>query len=115
VNAIVQRQSASPAGLALSVTAKFAAILGSRLAPIRSTSNATATECCSANVNKNGGPTMLVLSRKENERLQIGDEIILTITAIKGSCVSVGIEAPKDVAIQRSELRQAQTDVSLIK
>ncbi|QEF99172.1 Carbon storage regulator [Stieleria maiorica] len=47
---------------------------------------------------------MLVLSRKENERIQIGDEIVLTITAIKGNRVSVGIEAPYDVAIRRGEL-----------
>ncbi|WP_286177354.1 carbon storage regulator [Stieleria mannarensis] len=47
---------------------------------------------------------MLVLSRKENEWIQIGDEIVLTITAIKGNRVSVGIEAPDDVAIRRGEL-----------
>ena len=47
---------------------------------------------------------MLVLTRKENESLVIGEDIKLTILAVKGGQVRVGIDAPKEVAIQRQEL-----------
>jgi carbon storage regulator len=48
---------------------------------------------------------MLVLSRKEGERLVIGDNITLVISKIAGNRVTIGIEAPKDVKIMRSELQ----------
>jgi carbon storage regulator len=47
---------------------------------------------------------MLVLSRKVNERLIIGDNIVVTITKIAGDRVRVGIEAPRDVSVQRQEI-----------
>ena len=47
---------------------------------------------------------MLVLTRRAGETLIIGDNIKITILAIKGSQVRVGIDAPKDISIQRSEL-----------
>ncbi|MFN9916749.1 MAG: carbon storage regulator [Pirellulaceae bacterium] len=47
---------------------------------------------------------MLVLSRKEGERLMIGDDITLVISKISGNRVSIGIEAPNGVKIVRSEL-----------
>ncbi len=47
---------------------------------------------------------MLVLSRKEGERLVIGENITLVISKIAGNRVTIGIEAPKDVKIMRSEL-----------
>jgi len=47
---------------------------------------------------------MLVLTRKESETLVIGNDIKLTILSVKGGQVRVGIEAPKSVSIQRSEL-----------
>lgn len=47
---------------------------------------------------------MLVLTRKENESLMIGEDIKLTILAVKGGQVRVGIDAPKEVPIQRQEL-----------
>jgi carbon storage regulator CsrA len=49
-------------------------------------------------------PTMLVLSRKINERILIGDSIVLTIVQVQGSTVRIGIEAPPEVAIVREEL-----------
>lgn len=49
---------------------------------------------------------MLVLSRKQDERILIGDEIELRIVAIQGSRVRLGISCPKHVRILRSELAQ---------
>lgn len=47
---------------------------------------------------------MLVLSRKEGERIVIGDNITLVISKVSGNRVTIGIEAPRDVKIVRSEL-----------
>lgn len=47
---------------------------------------------------------MLVLSRKEGERLVIGDNVVVTINRISGNRVTVGIEAPREVRIVRGEL-----------
>jgi carbon storage regulator len=48
---------------------------------------------------------MLVLGRKQNERLIIDGRIIVTVVRVSGGQVRLGIEAPADVAIQREELR----------
>lgn len=50
---------------------------------------------------------MLVLSRKENETIQIGDDIVIRILEVKGDNVRIGIEAPKTVDILRGELIQS--------
>ena len=47
---------------------------------------------------------MLVLSRKVNETIQIGDDIEIRILEVKGDTVRIGIEAPKSVDILRGEL-----------
>lgn len=47
---------------------------------------------------------MLVLSRKENETIKIGDDIEIRILEVKGDTVRIGIEAPKSVDILRGEL-----------
>jgi len=47
---------------------------------------------------------MLVLSRKEGERIQIGDQITVVISKIAGNRVSIGIEAPRDLKVVRGEL-----------
>jgi len=49
---------------------------------------------------------MLVLSRRPTDRIQIGDNITITIVRIGPNTVTVGITAPRDVAIVRSELIQ---------
>ena len=51
---------------------------------------------------------MLVLSRKAGESLMIGDEISITILSVESSGqVNIGVSAPKDVLILRSELQKA--------
>ena len=47
---------------------------------------------------------MLVLSRKANESILIDGRIKVRVLKIKGNQVSIGIDAPKEVAIIRSEL-----------
>lgn len=47
---------------------------------------------------------MLVLGRKEEQTIQIGDDIRISILRIKGNGVRVGIEAPDQVRIIRGEL-----------
>lgn len=47
---------------------------------------------------------MLVLSRKADERIVIGDNIVITIVNIRGDKVRIGIDAPKDVAVDRHEV-----------
>ncbi len=50
---------------------------------------------------------MLVLSRKRDERIMIGDQISLLVVDIKGDKVRLGIEAPSDVAVHRKEVYEA--------
>jgi carbon storage regulator len=47
---------------------------------------------------------MLVLTRKVGEQIVVGDDIRVTVLSVNGQRVRVGIEAPADVAIRRSEL-----------
>jgi carbon storage regulator len=47
---------------------------------------------------------MLVLSRKESERIRLGDSIVVAIVKIAGDRVRVGIEAADDILVLRDEL-----------
>jgi carbon storage regulator CsrA len=50
--------------------------------------------------------TMLVLSRKENQAIHIGDNIKLTVLRVRGKTIRIGVEAPEDVRILRGELAE---------
>ncbi len=47
---------------------------------------------------------MLIIGRKTNEKIKIGDEIEITILSIDKNQVKIGIDAPKNISILRSEL-----------
>ena len=47
---------------------------------------------------------MLVLTRKTNESIIIGDNIAVTVVAVEGDQVRLGITAPKDIAVHRQEV-----------
>ena len=49
---------------------------------------------------------MLVLSRKENECIKLGDSITVTVVRVSGDKVRLGIEAPANILVLRGELEQ---------
>ena len=48
---------------------------------------------------------MLVLSRKKSERIVIDGNIVITVVDVRGDKVRLGIEAPREVPIHRSEVQ----------
>jgi carbon storage regulator len=51
---------------------------------------------------------MLILTRRVDESLVIGDNVTVTILGVKGNQVRIGVDAPRDVAVHREELAQKQ-------
>jgi carbon storage regulator len=47
---------------------------------------------------------MLILTRRVGEALMIGNEVTVTVLAVKGNQVRIGVNAPKDVAVNREEV-----------
>jgi carbon storage regulator len=47
---------------------------------------------------------MLVLSRRVGESVTIGDDVVVTVLEVRGDVVRVGIDAPRSVAVHRTEL-----------
>ena len=47
---------------------------------------------------------MLVLTRRIGEIIRIGPDIVVTILGVNGSQVSIGVDAPRDVAVHREEI-----------
>lgn len=56
---------------------------------------------------------MLVLSRKETQRIRLGDDIVITVVRIGGDKVRLGIEAPKEMLVLRDELERLAAPVSV--
>ena len=52
---------------------------------------------------------MLVLSRKEGERIKLGADVVLTIVRLSGDNVRVGIDAPAEMVVLRDELQAFAT------
>lgn len=52
---------------------------------------------------------MLVLSRNTDESIVIGNDIKITVVAIRGDKVRLGIDAPKEISVHRLEVFQAIT------
>ena len=50
---------------------------------------------------------MLVLSRKKNEQIMIGNNIVITIVDIRGNKVRLGVTAPPEVPVHRQEVYDA--------
>ena len=50
---------------------------------------------------------MLVLTRKINEAIQIGDNIEVKVISVDGDQIKLGINAPKEVEVHRKEIYQA--------
>ena len=50
---------------------------------------------------------MLVLSRKKNQQIMIGDDIVIAVVEIRGDKVRLGILAPNEVPVHRQEVYEA--------
>ena len=57
-------------------------------------------------IGHNGGvaKSMLVLTRKSNQSIMIGDEIEISVLSIMGEKVRIGIQAPRDIPVFRKEV-----------
>ena len=53
---------------------------------------------------------MLVLSRKVDEKIHIGDGITITVLRINKNTIAIGIEAPKEVPVIRGELEKEKRE-----
>ena len=56
---------------------------------------------------------MLVLSRKEAERIRLGNSIVVTVVRVCGDKVRLGIEAPADILVLRDELEPHAKSIDL--
>lgn len=58
---------------------------------------------------------MLVLSRKETQRIRLGDSIMVTVVRLSGDKVRLGIEAPSDMLVLRDELEPLSPPIAAVK
>ena len=47
---------------------------------------------------------MLILTRKANETLTVGDDVTVTILGVKGNQIRIGVNAPKEISVHREEV-----------
>jgi len=47
---------------------------------------------------------MLILSRKTNQKIRVGDSIEITVIEVRGDQVKIGVEAPRSVKVFREEI-----------
>jgi carbon storage regulator len=47
---------------------------------------------------------MLILTRKPGESIIIGDNVVATVLAVRGSQVKIGVEAPIEISVHRMEI-----------
>ena len=57
---------------------------------------------------------MLVLTRKSGEKIIIGDDIVVTVLDVAGTQVRIGIEAPREIAVHRSEIYERIQEENLL-
>jgi carbon storage regulator len=57
---------------------------------------------------------MLVLARKVGQSILIGSEVNITVLGVKGGQVRIGIQAPRDVDVDRKEKRQSTSEVRVM-
>ena len=58
---------------------------------------------------------MLVITRKAGDRVQIGDDITVTLLEISGSSVRLGIDAPAEIGVYRHEIQRQEENRPLRK
>ena len=54
---------------------------------------------------------MLILTRKAGETIKLGDDIVITVTQVRGAQVHIGIDAPRDINIRRGELDERKSSI----
>ena len=47
---------------------------------------------------------MLILTRRTNETLMVGDDVAITVLGVKGNQVRIGVNAPREIAVHREEI-----------
>ncbi|MDA8744402.1 carbon storage regulator CsrA [Rubripirellula amarantea] len=57
---------------------------------------------------------MLVLSRKADESIQIGNDIVIKVIRVQGNRVRLAIEAPKEIRVVRGELEKLASETQVV-
>ena len=55
---------------------------------------------------------MLILTRHIGEKVKIGDDVTLTVVDLRGNQVRIGIQAPRDIEVDREEIRKRKQRAS---